>query len=140
MASMALSLQDLYADPRFIQKVEQSITAEIMRRKFPTLNPSAIDPSKAIPVAVSLDEVTFSDEDEERIQGEVIVSASLVGRANIALAPKIRTAEGMEEAIEDSSKEFTGSINFSLPWSWQARTLDFVTESVQVALTDLRIA
>jgi hypothetical protein len=29
-------------------------------------------------------------------------------------------------------------MNFSLPWGWQARDLNFVAESVQVALNDLQ--
>jgi hypothetical protein len=137
---MPLTLQDLYAQPRFIEKVEQLITAEIMSRKFPTLNPDAVDPMKATPIAVSLDKVEFSNEDEERIQGEVIVSARLAAHANIALASKLRTAGGVEETTQDISQDFRGSMNFSLPWSWQARTIEFVLESVQIALTDLRTA
>jgi hypothetical protein len=140
MPVMPLTLQDLYAHPRFIEKVEQPITAEIMRRKFQTQNPGAVEPLRASPIAVSLHPVQFSDEDEERIQGEVIVTAALRVRADIALSLKVRTAERTEEVTEDMNQEFTGSMNFSLPWSWQARTMDFVLESVQVALTELRPA
>jgi hypothetical protein len=134
---MPITLQDLYAQPGFIEKVEQPIRIEIMRRKFDTQNPTALNPAKASPIAVSLDTVTFSNEDEERIQGEVIITTEIAVRAKIALSFKSRTNDHIEEVTEDTSRDFTGSMNFSLPWSWQARSVDFVLESVQVALTEL---
>ena len=112
---MPISLEDLYAHPKFIEKVERPIKAKIMSWKFPSGNPSA----------VTLNSVTFSGEDEERIQGEVVVSSRLSANATIT------TTEDINETLE-------GFMNFSLPWGWQARDTRFVAESAQVVLNDLR--
>jgi hypothetical protein len=134
--TMPLTLQDLYADPKFIAKVEKAIKAEIMSWTFETKNPDAVDP-EASPIAVSLGPVKFSDEDEERIQGEVVTSARFTVTGEITIRFKVQTGKEVTETI---TEEFNGFMNFSLPWSWQARSLDFVIESVQVALNDLQLS
>ena len=133
---MPLTFQDLYADPRFIEKVEKSIKAEIMSWTFETKNPDAVDPEVS-PIAVSLGPMKFSDEDEERIQGEVVASARFTATGEITTRVKVRTGN---EVTENITEEFNGFMNFSLPWSWQARSVDFVIESVQVALNDLQLS
>jgi hypothetical protein len=137
---MPLTLQDLYAEPRFIENVEQPIAAEIMTREFPTPSSDAVDSMKAKPIAVSIDKVEFSNEKEERIEGEVIVSARIATRAKITLASKVRTAGGIEDSTQVISQDFRGLMNFRLPWSWQERSIEFVLKSVQIALRDLQIA
>jgi hypothetical protein len=117
---MPTSLEDLYANPKFMEKVERPIKATIMSWKFPAENPSGVTPT-----AVTLNSVNFSDEDEERIQGEVIVSSRMSTNATIT-------------TTEDITETFEGFMNFSLPWGWQARDVRFVAESAQVALNDLR--
>jgi hypothetical protein len=72
-----------------------------------------------------LNSVKFSDEDEERIQGEVVVSARMSTEATIT-------------TTEDMTQTFEGFMNFSLPWGWQGRDVRFVSESAQVVLNDLR--
>ena len=135
---MPTTLQDLYAQPKFIEKVEQPIKAEIMSWTFETNNPKAINPSEVPPIAVSLGTVKFSGEDEERIQGEVVVSSRIAVSAEITTKFKMQTADQVEDVTEDVTQDFTGFMNFSLPWGWQARDVDFVTESAQVKLNDLR--
>ena len=117
---MATTLEDLYVHPKFIEKVERPIIAEIMSWTFPTG-----DSASARPSAVTLNSVKFSDEDEERIQGEVVVSARMSVDATITTTQEI-------------SETFEGFMNFSLPWGWQGRDVRFVAESAQVALNDLR--
>ena len=133
---MPLTFQDLYADPKFIEKVEKAIKAEIMSWTFETKNPEAIDP-EASPIAASLGPVKFSDEDEERIQGEVVTSARFTVTCEITSRVKVGTGK---DVIENITEEFNGFMNFSLPWSWQARSIDFVTESAQVTLNDLQLS
>lgn len=116
---MPITLEDLYAHPKFIEKVERPIKAKIMTWKFPAGNPSAVTPS-----AVALNSVKFSDEDEERIQGEVVVSSKMSANATIT-------------TTEDITETFEGFMNFSLPWGWQGRDVRFVAESAQVVLNDL---
>ena len=137
---MPLTLQDLYADPLFIEKVEQPIKAEIMSWTFETKNSKAINPSAVAPIAVSLDTVKFSGEDEERIQGEVVVSARIAVTAHITTQFKVRTAAQDEDVTEDITQDFKGFMNFSLPWGWQAKDIKFVTESAKVVPNDLRPA
>ena len=79
----------------------------------------------------------FSDEDEERIQGEVVTSARFTVTGEITIRVKVGTGE---DVMENITEEFNGFMNFSLPWSWQARSLDFVTESAQVTLNDLQLS
>jgi hypothetical protein len=134
---MPITLQDLYAHPLFIEKAEQPIKAEIMSWTFETQSPGAINPSRVKPIAVSLDTLKFSGEDEERIQGEVIVSARMAVHADIAIAFEVQSDQ-IEHVTEDIAQDLEGHMNFSLPWGWQARDLNFVTESVQVVLNDLR--
>jgi hypothetical protein len=117
---MPITLEDLYAHPKFIEKMERPIKAKIMSWKFPAGSPSSVTPS-----AVTLNSVNFSDEDEERIQGEVVVSSSVSVNATIT-------------AGENITETFEGFMNFSLPWGWQGRDVRFVAESAQVALNDLR--
>ena len=117
---MPITLEDLYVHPKFIEKVERPIKAEIMRWMFPTG-----DSTPASPSAVTLNSVKFSDEDEERIQGEVVVSARMSVDATIT-------------TTQDINQTFEGFMNFSLPWGWQARDARFVAESAQIALNDLR--
>jgi hypothetical protein len=135
---MPITLQDLYAQPKFIEKVEQPIKAEIMSWTFETENPKAINPSEVPPIAVSLGTVKFSGEDEERIQGEVVVSSRIAVSAQITTQVKLQTADQNEDVTEDITQELKGFMNFSLPWGWQARDINFVTESAQVKLNDLR--
>jgi hypothetical protein len=117
---MPTTLEDLYVHPKFIEKVERPIIAELMSWTFPSGNSAPTRPS-----AITLNKVRFSDEDEERIQGEVVVSARMSVDATIS-------------TIEEINETFEGFMNFSLPWGWQARDVRFVTESAQVALNDLR--
>jgi hypothetical protein len=133
---MPITLQDLYAQPKFIEKVEQPVKAKIMRWTFKTANPKAINPLKAAAIDVSLAPVTFSDEDEERIQGEVIVTARIAGTASVTI--RFKAQDQSADATENISQDFKGHMNFSLPWGWQAKDIRFVTESAQVALTELR--
>ena len=135
---MPITLQDLYAQPEFIKKVEQPIKAEIMSWTFETENPKAINPSEVPPIAVSLGTVKFSGEDEERIQGEVVVSSRIAVRAQITT--QVQTADQPEKVTEDITQELKGFMNFSLPWGWQAKGLSFVTESAKVKLNHLRPA
>jgi hypothetical protein len=132
---MPISLQDLYANPKFIEKVEKPIKAEIMSWTFETENPNAINSSEVPPIAITLGPVKFSDEEEERIQGEVVVCARIAVTGEITI--KVRTGEG--EMTENITRNFQGFMNFSLPWSWQARSVDFVVESADVALNDLAL-
>jgi hypothetical protein len=134
---MPITFQDLYAQPRFIEKVEQPIKAEIMSWTFETENPKAINPSEVPPITVSLSPVKFSGEDEERIQGEVVVSARIAVSADITTQFK---AQNAEDVTEDMTQDLRGFVNFSLPWGWQAKEINFVTESAQVVLNDLRPA
>ena len=117
---MPITLEDLYVYPKFIEKVERPIKAKIMSWRFPT-----DDSSAATPTAVTLNNVTFSDEDEERIQGEVVVSARVSVNATVT-------------TTQDINQTFEGFMNFSLPWGWQDRDARFVAESAQVVLNDLR--
>jgi hypothetical protein len=117
---MATTLEDLYVHPQFIEKVERPIRAEIMSWTFPTG-----DSTSARPSGVTLNSVRFSDEDEERIQGEIVVSARMSVDATITTS-------------QDINQTFEGFMNFSLPWGWQARDVRFVAQSAQVALNDLR--
>jgi hypothetical protein len=117
---MPTTLEDLYVHPKFVEKVERPIKAEIMSWTFP-----AGDSAPTSPSAVTLSSVRFSDEDEERIQGEVVVSARMAVDATIT-------------TLGDTNHTFEGFMNFSLPWGWQARDVRFVAESAQVALNDLR--
>ena len=135
---MPITLQDLYAQPLFIEKVEQPIKAEIMSWTFETENPKAINPSEVPPVAVSLGTVRFSGEDEERIQGEVVVSSRIAVSAQITT--RVETADQPEKVTEDITQELKGFMNFSLPWGWQAKELNFVTESAKVKLNYLQPA
>jgi hypothetical protein len=135
---MPITLQDLYAQPEFIEKVERPIKAEIMTWTFETENPKAIDPSEVPPIAVSLGTVKFSGEDEERIQGEVVVSSRIAVSARITT--QVQTADQQEKMTEDITQELNGFMNFSLPWGWQAKELNFVTESAKVKLNHLRRA
>jgi hypothetical protein len=121
---MPLTLQDLYAHPEFIAKVEQRIKAEIMSWTF-----DRDSSGTATPTGVSLGTVRFFEEDEERIQGEVVVMSKVEVGADIS------TRSG--EHSENIHRDVKGVMNFSLPWSWQAKDLEFVVESAQVALTDL---
>jgi hypothetical protein len=116
---MATTLEDLYVHPKFIEKVERPIKAKIMSWTYP-----GADSAPARPSAVTLNSVRFSDEDEERIQGEVVVSARMFVDATITTS-------------QDINQTFEGFMNFSLPWGWQARDVRFVAESAQVALNDL---
>ena len=79
---------------------------------------------------VSLGTVRFFEEDEERIQGEVVVTSKVEVGADIS------TRSG-GQASDNIHRDVKGVMNFSLPWSWQAKDLEFVVESAQVALTDL---
>ena len=133
---MPITLQDLYAQSKFIEKVERPIKAKIMTWTFEPENPKAIVPSKSSPIGVAPGPVKFSDEDEERIQGEVIVSARIAGTASITT--RFKTVDQNEDATENITQDFKGHMNFSLPWGWQAKDIKFVTESAQVALTELR--
>ena len=136
---MPITLQDLYAQPLFIEKVEQPIKAEIMSWTFETENPKAINPSEVPPVAVSLGPVRFYGEDEEeRIQGEVVVSSRIAVSATITT--QVQTADQPEKVTEDITQELKGFMNFSLPWGWQAKELNFVTESAKVKLNYLQPA
>jgi hypothetical protein len=117
---MPTTLEDLYVHPKFIEKVERPIKEAIMRLTFPSA-----DSVSARPSAVTLNSVKFSDEDEERIQGEVVVSARMSVDATIT-------------TTQENNQTFEGFMNFSLPWGWQARDARFVAESAQVALNDLR--
>jgi hypothetical protein len=117
---MPTTLEDLYVHPKFIEKVERPIKAEIMSWTFPGGDSIPVRPS-----AVTLNSVRFSDEDEERIQGEVVVSARMSVDATIT-------------TTQDINQTFEGFMNFSLPWGWQARDARFVAESAQIALNDLR--
>ena len=135
---MPITLQDLYAQPEFIEKVEQPIKAEIMSWTFETNNPKAINPSEVPPIAVSLGTVKFSGEDEERIQGEVVVSSRIAVSAQITT--QVQTADQQGKMTEDITQELKGFMNFSLPWGWQAKGLNFVTESAKVTLNHLRPA
>jgi hypothetical protein len=137
---MPITLEDLYADPLFIEKVEQPIKAEIMSWTFETKNPKAINPSTVKPIAVSLDTVKFSGEDEERIQGEVVISSRIAVSAHITTQFKVRTDAQDEDVTEEITQDFKGFMNFSLPWGWQAKGIKFVTESAKVVLNDLRPA
>ena len=65
---MPTTLEDLYVHPKFIEKVERPIKAKIMSWTFPVG-----DSAPSRPSTVTLNSVRFSDEDEERIQGEVVV-------------------------------------------------------------------
>jgi hypothetical protein len=116
---MPIILEDLYAHPKFVEKFERPIKAKIMSWKFPAGNPSAVTPKD-----VTLNSVKFFDEDEERIQGEIVVSAGMSVNATIT-------------TTEDITQSFEGFMNFSLPWGWQGRDVRFVTESAQVVLNDL---
>lgn len=118
---MPITLEDLYTHPKFVEKVERPIKAKIMSWKFPPGNPSA-----AAPAGVTLNNVNFSDEDEERIQGEVVVSSRVSVNATVT-------------TTEDTTQTFEGHMNFSLPWGWQGRDTRFVAESAQVVLNDLRL-
>jgi hypothetical protein len=135
---MPITLKDLYAHPLFIEKAEQPIKAKIMSWTFETQNPRALNPSKVTPIAVSLGVLGFSSEDEERIQGEVIVSARMAVHADIATNFKVQSNGQLEDVTEDIAEDFEGFMNFSLPWGWQARDLNFVAESVEVVLNDLQ--
>jgi hypothetical protein len=137
---MPLTLQDLYADPKFMEKVEKAIQAEIMSWTFETGTPNAINASEVSPIAVSLGPVNFSDEDEERIQGEVVVTARFTVTGDITTGFKVRTVGQEEYKTEKIKEDFNGVMNFSLPWSWQARSVDFVTESAQVSLNELQLS
>ena len=117
---MPTTLEDLYVHPKFVEKVERPIKAEIMTWTFPTSDSAPTRPS-----AITLNNVRFSDEDEERIQGEVVVSARMSVDATIT-------------TTEEINQTFEGFMNFSLPWGWQGREVRFVAESAQVALNDLR--
>ena len=132
---MPITLQDLYAQPMFIEKVEQPIKAEIMSWTFETENPKAINPSEVPPIAVSLGTVRFSGEDEERIQGETVVSSRIAVSAQITT--QVQTADQQTGITEDITQELKGFMNFSLPWGWQAKELNFVTESAKVKLNRL---
>ena len=132
---MPITLQDLYAQPMFIEKVEQPIKAEIMSWTFETENPKAINPSEVPPIAVSLGTVRFSGEDEERIQGETVVSSRIAVSAQITT--QVQTADQQKGITEDITQELKGFMNFSLPWGWQAKELNFVTESAKVKLNRL---
>jgi hypothetical protein len=134
---MPLTLRDLYAHPLFIEKAQKAIKAKILSWTFETQRSGAINPSRAVPIAVSLGPLDFSDEDEERIQGEVIVSARMAVNAQIALKFQVQSGDQFEDVTEDVSEDFEGFMNFSLPWGWQARDANFVAGSVDVALTDL---
>ncbi|HEY5707008.1 MAG TPA: hypothetical protein VIS96_15710 [Terrimicrobiaceae bacterium] len=135
---MATTLQDLYAHPLIIEKVERPIKARIMSWKFETGNPQAVNPSNAAPIAVSLDTVKYSGEDEERIQGEVVVSSRIAVRADITTQFTVRSANQLEDASEKIAQDLQGFLNFSLPLGWQGRDVNFVADSAQVALNDLR--
>ena len=135
---MPITLQDLYAHPLFVEKAERPIKAKIMSWTFETQNPGAINPSKVAPIAVSLGTLKFSGEDEERIQGEVIVSARMAVHADIVTTFEVQSGDQIEHVTEDIGQDLEGHMNFSLPWGWQARDLNFVVESVQVVLNDLR--
>jgi hypothetical protein len=117
---MPTTLEDLYVHPKFVEKVERPIKAEIMTWTFPTGDSAPTRPS-----AITLNSVRFSDEDEERIQGEIVVSARMSVDATIT-------------TTQDINQTFEGFMNFSLPWGWQGRDIRFVAESAQVALNDLR--
>jgi len=117
---MPTTLEDLYVHPKFVEKVERPIKARIM-----SWTCTATDAAAASPTAVTLNSVKFSDEDEERIQGEVVVSARMAVDATIT-------------TTQDLNQTFEGFMNFSLPWGWQGRDVRFVAESAQVALNDLR--
>jgi hypothetical protein len=132
---MPITLQDLYAQPIFIEKVERAIKAEIMSWTFEIENPKAIDPSEVPPIAVSLGAVKFSGEDEERIQGEVVVSSRIAVSAQITT--QVQIADQSEKITEETTQELKGFMNFSLPWGWQAKQLNFVTESAKVKLNYL---
>jgi hypothetical protein len=135
---MPITLQDLYAHPLFIEKAERPIKAKIMSWTFEIQNPKAVNPSRVPPVALSLGALRFSGEDEERIQGEVIVSARMTVHADIATTFEVQSGDQIEHETEDFGLNLAGHMNFSLPWGWQARDLNFVAESVQVALNDLQ--
>jgi hypothetical protein len=134
---MPTTLEDLYAHPKFVEKFERPIKAKIMSWKFQAGN-SRATPSAAKPIAVSLNNLKFSDEDEERIQGEVIVSARVSVDATVTTQLKEQTADQAKDVTKDITQTCEGSMNFSLPWGWQDREIRFVAESAQVALTDLR--
>jgi hypothetical protein len=137
---MPITLHDLYANPEFIEKVKKEIQAEIMSWTFETDRPNAINPSEVSPIAVSLGPVNFSDEDEERIQGEVVVTARFTLTAEITTGFKVKTNDREEYVTEKINEDFNGFANFSLPWSWQAKSVDFVIESAQVSLNDLQLS
>ena len=82
--------------------------------------------------------VKFSGEDEERIQGEVVVSSRIAVSAQITT--QVQTADQQGKMTEDITQELKGFMNFSLPWGWQAKGLNFVTESAKVTLNHLRPA
>ena len=133
---MPITLQDLYADPKFIEKVEKVLKAEIMSWTFETKNPDAVDPDVS-PIAVFLGPVKFSDEDEERIQGEAVATARIEVTGEITT--RYRVGAG-EEVTEKITEDFNGFMNFSLPWSWHVRPLSFATESAHVALDELQLS
>ncbi|MGB7839789.1 MAG: hypothetical protein WBL40_16940, partial [Terrimicrobiaceae bacterium] len=67
----------------------------------------------------------------------VVTSARFTVTGEITARTRVRTGN---EVTENITEEFNGFMNFSLPWSWQARSIDFVIESVQVALNDLQLS
>jgi len=135
---MPITLKDLYAHPKFVEKVEQPIKAKIMSWTFKTENPNALNPSAVSPIAVTLNNVKFSDEDEERIQGEVVISSRISVSAKVTTQFKEQAADQAKDVTEDITQTFNGFMNFSLPWGWQAKDIRFVAESAQVVLNDLR--
>jgi hypothetical protein len=107
---------------------------------FETGRPNAINPSEVSPIAVSLGPVNFSDEEEERIQGEVVVTARITVTGEITTGFMVKTDGREEHVTEDIKEDFNGFVNFSLPWSWQAKSVDFVTESAHVTLNELQLS
>jgi hypothetical protein len=137
---MPTTLEDLYVHPKFVEKVERPIKAKISSLTFQTQKPTALNPSAVKPIGVTLNSVKFWGEDEERIQGEVVVSAKASIDATVTLQFKERVDDQVKDVTEEIPQALEAYMNFSLPWGWQAKDVRFVAESAHVLLNDLRRA
>jgi hypothetical protein len=56
------------------------------------------------------------------------------------ITTQVQTADQPKKVTENITQELKGFMNFSLPWGWQAKELNFVTESAKVKLNYLQPA
>jgi len=128
-----ISLQDLLAEPLFVQKIQDPIQAAVMASTFEVVYPDGQGTGEATPVSAEISGLSLAAGEEDKIEGEILYPMVATFKAAITVAYEF---EGMarQQAIES---HFAADSHVTLPWTWADLSPAEAAEAAFVELVGL---